>query len=308
VRGCFILFLPSNPAGERGTVRSSSARAYHIHSLQRGLSLLNLFAGAGSTLSFAEVAGLSGLPPSTLHRFLVNLESAGYLSCDDGGNYRLGVSCVFLGQAAIGSLDVRFLGRPYLEELNRRTRETIHLTVRIGASAVYVEKIDSPEQLRIHSRIGSSVPLHSTAVGKILLAYLPASEQAALLERLELKRFTENTVRSQQELQAELLRVRKNGYACDLEEHEPHVRCVAAPIWDHAGTIHASLSVTGPAVRLTVSRLRELAPLVQEAGLAISRDLGFRRPGKLVRTSKSEKREPAGLRRSRERERQAAQE
>lgn len=261
-------------------MRNSRRRGYRIYSLERGLSLLDLFAGAETALNFARIAGLSGLPTSTLHRFLVNLRSAGYLSCDEGGNYRLGLRCVFLGQAAMGSLDVRLMGRPYLQELNRHTRETIHLTVRNGSAAVHVDRIDSPEQLRIHSRIGSSVPLYCTGVGKVLLAYLPPAEQAALLERLELKRFTVHTVGSPQQLQAELRRVRKNGYACDFEEHEPHVRCIAAPIWDHAGAIHASLSVTGPAVRMTAVRLRELAPLVTQAGLAISRELGFRTPPK----------------------------
>lgn len=285
---------------------SPAGRRYQINSLQRGLSLLNLFAGAESTLNFAQIAGMSGLPSSTLHRFLINFQSAGYLSCDDGGNYRLGVSCVFLGQAAIGSLDARLMSRPYLQELNRRTRETIHLTVRDGVSAVYVEKIDSPEQLRIHSRIGASVPLHCTAVGKVLLAFLPDAEQTAILEELELKRFTLNTVGNLQELQAELQRVRKNGYAMDLEEHEPHIRCVAAPIWDHAGAIHASLSVTGPAVRMTIARLRELALLIQKAGLEISRELGFRRSGKLLRAHELNEQRKPGVRRPQARSRKAA--
>jgi DNA-binding IclR family transcriptional regulator len=78
-----------------------------------------------------------------------------------------------------------------------------------------------------------------------------------------------------QELQTELHRVRKNGYACDLEEHEPHIRCIAAPIWDHSGTVQASLSITAPVVRMPVSRLRQLAPMIQEAGLRISRELGY---------------------------------
>jgi len=277
---------------------NSTARAYQINSLQRGLDLLNLFAGVETTLNFAQIAELSGLPPSTLHRFLVNLQSAGYLSSDERGNYRLGLRCVFLGQAAIGSLDVRLMGRPYLQELNRQTRETIHLTVRNGSAAVHVDKIDSPEQLRIHSRIGSSVPLHCTGVGKVLLAYLPAAEQAALLAGLELKRFTVHTVGSQQQLQAELERVRKNGYACEFEEHEPHVRCIAAPIWDSGGAIHASLSVTGPAVRMTLARLRELAPLVQQAGLAISQELGFRTSPQLLPRCKSDRQSKSGPRRS----------
>ncbi len=82
-----------------------------------------------------------------------------------------------------------------------------------------------------------------------------------------------------QELEAELYRVRKNGYACDLEENELHIRCVAAPIWDHAGGVNASLSITAPMVRMAVTRLRQLAPLIQAAGLQISRELGYQSAG-----------------------------
>ena len=164
---------------------------------------------------------------------------------------------------------------PYLQELNRQTRETVHLTVRNALSAVYVEKLDSLEPLRIHSRIGASVPLHCTAVGKVLLAYLPAAEQAAVFNELVLRRFTENTVSNLQELQTQLTRVRKDGFACDLEEHEPHIRCVAAPIWDHSGAVNASLSVTGPAVRMAATRIKQIAALISKAGQKISAELGY---------------------------------
>jgi IclR family KDG regulon transcriptional repressor len=180
---------------------------------------------------------------------------------------------------ALGQLDIRRVSLPYLEELNRQTRETIHLTVRHGLSAVYVEKLDSPEQLRIHSRIGAAVPLYCTAVGKVMLAYMPDGERERILPQLALKRLTPNTAGNLQELEAELYRVRKNGYACDLEEHELHIRCVAAPIWDHAGSVNASLSITAPMVRMTVTRLRQLAPLIQTAGLQISRELGYQTSG-----------------------------
>jgi len=248
---------------------------YTITSLQRGLRLLGLFATEEKGLSASDVARLSSLPVSTVHRFLVNLESAGFLNCDSTGIYQLGIACVSFGQAARGQLDVRRASLPHLQELNRHTRETAHLTVRHGLSAVYVEKLDSPEPLRIHSRIGASVPLYCTAVGKVLLAYLPETERDKILDQLELKRFTENTASNLQELQTELRRTRKNGYACDLEEYEPHIRCIAAPIWDHSGIVNASLSVTGPAVRMSKARLRQIAPLIQEAGLKISEQLGY---------------------------------
>jgi IclR family KDG regulon transcriptional repressor len=255
--------------------RVKGKRTYNIAALQRGLDLLKLFAGAENGLSPTAVAKLSHLPVSTVHRFLMNLETSGFLHSDSAGVYHLGIACITLGHAACGKLDVRRASLPYLQELNRQTRETVHLTVRNALSAVYVEKLDSLEPLRIHSRIGASVPLHCTAVGKILLAYLPAAEQAAVLNELVLRRFTENTVSNLQELQTQLARVRKDGFACDLEEHEPHIRCVAAPIWDHTGAVNASLSITGPAVRMATARIKQIASLISAAGRKISLELGY---------------------------------
>jgi DNA-binding IclR family transcriptional regulator len=250
-------------------------RTYNITSLQRGLRLLQLFSESPHGLSAKHVADRSRLPVSTVHRFLANLETSGFLNCSGDGVYHLGIACFAIGHAALGQLDIRRVSLPYLRELNRQTRETIHLTVRHGLSAVYVEKLDSPEQLRIHSRIGAAVPLYCTAVGKVMLAYTPKEERDRILPQLRLTRLTPNTVGNLQELEAELSRVRKNGYACDLEENELHIRCVAAPIWDHAGFVNASLSITAPMVRMTVARLRQLAPLIQTAGLQISRELGY---------------------------------
>jgi len=253
-------------------------RTYDITALQRGLRLLQLFSESPRGLTAKQVAGLSRLPVSTVHRFLANLVSAGFLSCDSDGNYHLGIACFAIGQAAVGQLDIRRLSLPYLRELNQQTRETIHLTVRHGLTAVYVEKLDSPEQLRIHSRIGAAVPLYCTAVGKVMLAHMPQDERDRILPELQIRRLTPNTVGNLQELETELYRVRKNGYACDMEEHEMHIRCLAAPIWDHNGSVQSSLSITAPVVRMPVTRLRQLAPMIQAAGLQISRQLGYQPP------------------------------
>jgi DNA-binding IclR family transcriptional regulator len=256
-------------------------RNYDITALQRGLRLLHLFSESPRGLTAKQVAALSRLPVSTVHRFLANLVTTGFLNRDIEGTHHLGIACFSIGQAAAGQLDIRRLSLPYLRELNQQTRETIHLTVRHGLSAVYVEKLDSPEPLRIYSRIGASVPLHCTAVGKVMLASMPVDEQDRVLPQLDLKRLTSNSVGNLQELRTELFRVRKNGYAFDLEEHELHIRCVAAPIWDHTGSVQSSLSITAPAFRMPVTRLRQLAPLIQGAGLRISAELGYQSAARL---------------------------
>jgi IclR family transcriptional regulator, KDG regulon repressor len=270
----------------------SFKRTYNITALQRGLRLLHLFGESSLGLTAKQVADRSHLPVSTVHRFLTNLEAAGFLNCS-GNVYHLGIACFAIGQAALAQLDIRRVSLPYLQELNRQTRETVHLTVRHGYTAVYVEKLDSTEQLRIYSRIGAAVPLYCTAVGKVMMAYMPEDQQKQLLPQLTLKRFTPNTVGNLQELESELHRIRKNGYACDLEEHELHIRCVAAPIWDHAGSVNASLSITAPIVRMAISRLRQLAPIIQAAGLQISHELGYQKNNGRVQWRKNSSLEAA---------------
>ncbi len=262
-------------------MKTAPKRTYNITSVQRCLRLLRLFSEAPGGLTASEVTRISGLPVSTVHRFLANLETAGFLEWSQSGKYHLGIVSFSIGHVALGQLSVRRLSLPYLRALSQYTQETIHLTVRQGLTAVYVEKLDSPQQVKIHSRIGASVPLHCTAVGKVLLAYLPQGELQTLLPRMELRRFAQNTIGTPQELQQQLDRVRKVGHAYDLEEHEPRIRCIAAPIWDQTGAVQASLSITAPAERMPIPRLRNLAPVIQEAGLQISRDLGYQQPSRV---------------------------
>src|SRR5437773_10341378 len=213
-------------------------RTYNITALQRGLKLLNLFAKPARGPTATQVANLSALPTSTVHRFLVNLESGGFLNSTSHGTFHLGMACFALGQAALGHLDIRHLSLPYLQELNQKTRETIHLTLLHDLSAVYVEKLDSPEPVRIYSRIGAAAPLHCTAVGKVMLAYMPPEAQAPTPAKLDLQRATENTISNLQELQNHLQRVRRNGYPWDLEANEVHMRGLAVHIWHHTGAVN----------------------------------------------------------------------
>ena len=259
-------------------MKLSARRSYSISSVQRCLQLLRLFGQAPSGLTAGEVGKLSGLPISTVYRFLANLETAGFLTFRESGKYFLDAGCFPTEPSALSHLDFRRLSLPYLKALNGHTRETVHLLVRQGLRAVYVEKLESPQLPNTMSRIGVSVPLYCTAVGKALLAYLPPEELARALRQIEPKYRTAHTIRNSEELQKQVERVRRCGYSFDLEENEPHVRCVAAPIWDHSGKVNASLSVSGPADRMPMIRMRELAPIVQEAGIRISRDLGYQGP------------------------------
>jgi IclR family transcriptional regulator, KDG regulon repressor len=260
-------------------IKDNQPSRYNITALHRGLKLLALVGGAQKPLAAGEIARLSNLHASTVHRFLVNLEAAGFLRREDSsGKYQLGPACVSLGRAALDRLDVHRISLPHLQELNRLTRETVHLTVRQDLTAVSVEKLESPEPLRIFSQVGAAVPLHCTGAGKVLLAYAKPEELEAVLPRLVLSRCTPNSISSLQELEAELNRVRRQGYAMDMEEYENHIRCIAAPLWDHAGQVKAAFSVTGPATRMTRARLRQLCSLVIKVSRDVSKQLGYDPP------------------------------
>ena len=252
-----------------------AAPRYGIIALRRGLSILSLLAGADGSLSATEIARETKLHGSTVHRFLVNLEESSYIARDERGNYHLGMGCLSLGRAAMNRLDVRRASQRTLEELNRATRETVHLTIRNGLTAVYVDKFESPEPLRIFSRVGANVPLHCSAMGKIFLAYMGPQEQIETLMKLEYTRFTPSTIVSAEAMQTEIKTVRKQGYAIDNEEHEAHIKCIAGPVWDETGRAAAAFSITGPAARMDRQRLREFAPLVREASQTISKSLGY---------------------------------
>ena len=189
----------------------SLKRRYNITALQRGLRLLQLFGELPPGLTAKQVSACSRLPESPVHRSLANLEGAGFLNRGADGVSHLGMACFSIGRAALGQLDVRRVSLPYLQELNRQTRETIHLNARQGLSDVYVEKLESPEPVRVHSRIGAVAPLFCTAVGKVMLAYMPDEDRENVFRQLELKRFTANTVGNLQELKTDSAGCGKTG-------------------------------------------------------------------------------------------------
>jgi DNA-binding IclR family transcriptional regulator len=215
---------------------------------------------------------------TTVFRLLQTLVQWRFVEMVSDGKYRLGMRVFEMGMAVMNSMELRREALPLLERLNNATRETIHLTVREGHSAVYIDKLSSPEYIVVQSRIGGRSPLHCTGVGKALLAHLDENEVKRYVRQEGLERLTANTITDARELARELERIRRQGYAIDNEEHYDGITCVAAPILDHHGRVSASFSIAGPTARLTASRLPELIRLAIEASRDISARLGYTRP------------------------------
>ena len=252
------------------------ATAGSAKNLVRALALLKLLSGNPGGMSLAEVSRVGALPKPTAHRLLSVLAEAGMVRETGSGGYGLGPECLVLGSAFLDGLDLRREAREILEALVERTGETCHLGIRDGDRVVYVEKVESPQMVQLRSRIGLIAPLHTTALGKVLLAYGEEAEVEALFAA-GLEKRTANTITDLDEFRVRLDLIRESGFAVDDVENEEGIRCVAAPVFDHDGKVVASISVSGPEYRVPSDRLEDLGKEVSDAALTLSRRIGYHR-------------------------------
>ncbi|WP_130833831.1 IclR family transcriptional regulator [[Erwinia] mediterraneensis] len=250
-----------------------------IQSVERALQILDLFNDQAKELKITDISKQMGLSKSTLHSLLKTLQLHGYIDQNpENGKYRLGLKLVERGHFVVGSIDIRQTAKGWLTELSQRTGQTTHLGILDGREGVYIEKIEGKLAAIAYSRIGRRLPVHATAIGKVLIAWLSASELDALLEGYHYTAFTAATLTSRPALQAALTQTRAQGYALDSEENEQGVRCVAVPVWNHESRVVAALSLSTLTSRVDDDALTQYRLQLQEAGLQLSRALGY--PGR----------------------------
>ena len=238
--------------------------------LARGLTLLDAFSSADTTLSLAELTARTGLPKPTVHRLAAELVGWGGLERTDG-RYRLGMKLFELGQRVPRRRDLREAALPYLEDLYEATHENIHLAVQDGPHTLFLEKVSGRRSMQIESEVGGKLPLHCTATGKVFLA-LGSPDYFRRVAVAGLARWTPRTIVAPGRLRQELARAAMSGYGVNHEEYEVGVSAVAAPVFDARRQVLAALSITGNAAKLDLDRL---APAVRTAALALSRELAF---------------------------------
>lgn len=246
-----------------------------LKSLRKAMRVLECFSLQESRLPLTDIARKVGLPLSTAHRILATLRDVGIVEQEgDRDLYRLGLKLLELGSMVLANMEVHREALPFVEELARETGETVHLGVFDGSQVVSIEKMDSPHGLASNVTIGKGAPAYCTGVGKALLAFQPENVVDHVC-RLGLTKFTPQTITHPEKLRKELTQVRAQGYAVDNAEHQPDVRCVAAPIRNHSGNVIASLSVSGPATRIPKDRIPGLAARVREVAGKLSARLGY---------------------------------
>lgn len=247
-----------------------------VNSVRKALAILELLSD-GQERTLSDIAYALSLAKSTTHNLLETLVAERILDRDSGsGAFSLGIKLIELGYCAQTGLDLVRIAAPFLKGLNMRFDETVHLVVLDNDEVLYIDCIESQRRLRTYSVIGIRAPLYCTSVGKAILAFLPDAEIHRIVAERGLSRFTENTITTEERLWTEIARIRERGYAVDDREHEDHLRCVGAPIFNAHGEVFASVSLSGPAERNTLERIESMAPTLLEAVGEISRRLGYR--------------------------------
>jgi len=256
---------------------SGATGAYTVKALVKALRILECLAeDEPTTFTLTELSRRLHLHVSTVHRLIVNLLRQGFVELDPAtGGYQLGFRVLRMGLRVLDRQDYRRVAHPLLRELNLQTQETVHLAILQGDRAVSIEKFDSPQPVGLDARLGGQMPLYCTGVGKTLLAFQTDEVLGEILRSLPLDRHTVHTITVLPQLRKELAKIREQGYAFDQEEAVVGLRCVAAPVLDHLGTVVAAFSVAGPSTRMTAERMQELAGLVRETSREISFRLGY---------------------------------
>ncbi|WP_205951942.1 DNA-binding transcriptional regulator KdgR [Pantoea stewartii] len=223
-----------------------------------------------------ELAQRLMMSKSTVYRFLQTMKALGYVAQEgESEKYSLTLKLFEVGSNALQHSDLIRSADVHMRELSRLTKETIHLGALDDDSVVYVHKIDSLYNLRMASRIGHRNPLHSTALGKVLLAWRSREEVNAILERMTFTINTANTLPDAGALREALGQVRAQGYGEDNEEQEVGVRCIAVPVFDRFGVAVAGLSLSFPTLRFSAANKQQYVTLLREAGQRLSSELGY---------------------------------
>jgi IclR family acetate operon transcriptional repressor len=252
--------------------RTGQPSRERVAALGRSVAILDALADGGE-LGTNELARRIGATASTVSRQVATLVEARLVEhVPQTGRYRLGLRLVELANAVLARVDVRVVARPHLEELVAATGETATLSVPSDPDAVTVDFVRSPQYVQGNTRVGRPSIAHATAAGKVMLAFTGRSPRPPLV------RYTERTIVDLEELEAELERARRRGFAEAFEEREPDLNAIAAPVWSSGRELAGIVALHGPARRFGRAAARRALPLLLEHTAAISRELGATAP------------------------------
>jgi IclR family transcriptional regulator, KDG regulon repressor len=241
-----------------------------VQSLARGLMALDLIINSERSLGVTELAQELGVDKSSASRLMKTLAQHGYVQLEPGTRrYTPGKRLYHISLKMLSLMPLRQYARPYLYRLMQETGECAHTAVYAEGKALVIDDVETETTLRVVSGTGRMIPLHCTALGKVMLAFggVPMPET--------LPPFTACTLTEVDALSAHLEQVRAQGYALDDEEYDAGIRCLAAPVYNQMGVAIGAIGVSGPTVRVTRERLPLFAEAVIRAARELSAELGY---------------------------------
>jgi len=246
-----------------------------LQTIQKAGELLALYDREHTEWGVREVAAKLKVAKSSAHDLMSSLAKLGFLNKTEDNRYRLGWRLVTLSETLLATTELRKEAHPVMEDLASRYQETIHLAVLDDTKAVYVDKLEGRQAVRVElTSLGARLYAHCSALGKVLLAYSNEDEVKRIIQTAGLPRFTDNTITNEDALLQTLVKIQKQGYAYDLEEILPDLCCVAAPIYNHMGQVIAAISMSIPAYRFRRSQAEYRDAIVRTAKI-ISKRLGY---------------------------------
>jgi len=246
-----------------------------LQTIQKAGELLALYDRNHTEWGVREVAEKLKMAKSSTHDLMSSLAKLGFLNKTEDSRYRLGWRLVTLSEVLLATTELRQEAHPVMEELAVQYQETIHLAVLDDTQAVYVDKLEGRQAVRVElTSLGARLYAHCSALGKVLLAYSSEEEVKRIIQTAGLPRFTPNTITDEEELGQNLAKIRRQGFAYDMEEILPDLCCVAAPIYNHVGHVIAAISMSIPAYRFRRSQT-EFREGVMRAAKKISKQLGY---------------------------------
>jgi DNA-binding IclR family transcriptional regulator len=262
-------------AAKDGLEADTEGQGGGVQSVDRAFQVLDILARTGHA-GVSEIAEELGVHKSTVSRLLGSLVAREIVrQNNDRGKYQLGFGILRLASAIPGRLSLVHEARSILENLADEYKETVNLAVLRSNYAVNVDQAMGPSTLATYDWVGSLTPLHATSSGKILLAALPVDERNQIYKKVGLTSRTSRTVTDRSALENELLSIARDGYAVVHEEFEIGLTAVAAPVYNHIGTVIAAVSISGPSFRFDPENTPGLIQGLREAGLKISAKMGY---------------------------------
>lgn len=247
-----------------------------VQSIDRVFDIIEALGSSGSGLSIASLSSVTGLHKSTIHRLLAAVKKRGYVMQDSAGIYRLSFKICLLSRQVIDGVSLVRVAKPFLKVLCDIAQETVHLVLRQDNCTVYLHREECLSSvIRVISNVGLYRALHTTAVGKSIMATMTDGEIVEYWRRADKTKVTPNTIDDFDALRRDIAETRIRGFAIDNEENTLGIRCIAVALEDYLGNATSAISVSGAKERMSDKRIQELKPSLLHTRNEIVAGMGY---------------------------------